>query len=144
MLKEAFRGTKLWKLYRDKVLRPYFRRKVYTEDGEVRYILKKYHDVHKLKHLIVTLTYHCQLHCEMCGQVETPEDAPNSQKNWTQIPLDVIKSRIDELDYPLQSAYLFGGEPLIYKDIFKLDLNNYSNIADFIIKNNFEIKNDQY
>ncbi len=32
----------------------------------------------------------------------------------------------------------------IYKDIFKLDLNNYSSIAEFIIKNNFELKNDQY
>ena len=32
----------------------------------------------------------------------------------------------------------------IHKDIFKLDLNNYSSIADFIIKNNFEINNDQY
>ena len=32
----------------------------------------------------------------------------------------------------------------IYKDIFKLALNNYSSIADFIIKNNFDINNDQY
>ena len=32
----------------------------------------------------------------------------------------------------------------IHKDIFKLDLNNYNSIADFIIKNNFEINNDQY
>ena len=32
----------------------------------------------------------------------------------------------------------------IHKDIFKLDLNDYSSIADFIIKNNFEIKNDQH
>ena len=55
-----------------------------------------------------------------CGQVETPDDAPNNQKNWTQIPLNVITNRIEELEYPLQSAYLFGGEPLIYKDIFKL------------------------
>ena len=30
----------------------------------------------------------------------------------------------------------------IHKDIFKLDLNNYCSIADFIIKNNFEINND--
>jgi MoaA/NifB/PqqE/SkfB family radical SAM enzyme len=120
MLKEAIKNSKLWLFYRNKIIRPFFRRKVYTDSGEERYILKKYYDVYKLKHLIVTLTYHCQLHCEMCGQVETPEDAPNSQKNWTQIPLDVIKKRIDELEFPLQSAYLFGGEPLIYKDIFKL------------------------
>ena len=30
----------------------------------------------------------------------------------------------------------------IHKDIFKLDLNNYCSIADFIIKNNFDINND--
>ena len=74
----------------------------------------------KISHLVVTLTYQCQLHCKMCGQVNAPEDAPNSQKNWTQIPLDMIIKRIDELKNPLRTAYLFGGEPLIYKDIFKL------------------------
>lgn len=77
-------------------------------------------DNYQIKHLVITLTYQCQLSCKMCGQVNAPEDAPNSQANWTQIPIDTIIGRINELKNPLRTAYLFGGEPLIYKDIFKL------------------------
>lgn len=77
-------------------------------------------DHYRIKHLVVTLTYQCQLHCKMCGQVNAPEDAPNTKTNWTQIPIDIIIRRIEELKNPLRTAYLFGGEPLIYKDIFKL------------------------
>tara|TARA_B100000287_G_C20591132_1_gene764309 strand:+ start:147 stop:1289 length:1143 start_codon:yes stop_codon:yes gene_type:complete len=85
------------------------------KNGKLKYIKKD-----KLKHLIITLTYQCQLKCKMCVQVNTPEEAANSQKNWTQVPYSVIKSRIDELKKPPRTMYLFGGEPLIYKDIFKL------------------------
>lgn len=75
---------------------------------------------YKIQFLVIVLTYQCQLHCKMCGQVNAPDDAPNSQKNWSQIPVDLIIKRIEELKNPLISVYLFGGEPLIYKDIFKL------------------------
>lgn len=84
------------------------------------YTKKFYKRKSKLRHLIITLTYQCQLKCKMCGQVNTPEDAPNSRDNWTQIPLDVITSRINEMEILPETMYLFGGEPLIYKDIFKL------------------------
>ena len=77
-------------------------------------------DNYQIKHLVITLTYQCQLSCKMCGQVNAPADAPNSQANWTQIPIDIITGRINELKNPLRTAYLFGGEPLIYKDIFQL------------------------
>ena len=31
-----------------------------------------------------------------------------------------IRKRINEIEYPLKTAYLFGGEPLVYKEIFML------------------------
>ena len=77
-------------------------------------------DQYRLKHLIITLTYQCQLSCKMCGQVNTPEGAPNSQDDWTKVNLEVLEKRINEIEYPLKTAYLFGGEPLVYKEIFKL------------------------
>lgn len=80
----------------------------------------------KIDFLNLTLTYQCQLKCSMCGQVEAPEDAPNSQANWTQLPLDVVKERLEELPDELVSVYLFGGEPLIYPHIFEL--------SDFLTK----------
>ena len=77
-------------------------------------------DKYRLKHLIITLTYQCQLSCKMCGQVNTPEGAPNSQDDWTKVNLEVLEKRINEIEYPLKTAYLFGGEPLVYKEIFML------------------------
>lgn len=85
--------------------------------GKEKKLLKK---KRKIDFLSLTLTYQCQLKCSMCGQVEVPDDAPNSQKNWTQLPLDVVKQRVDELSESLVSIYLFGGEPLIYPYIFEL------------------------
>ena len=31
-------------------------------------------DQYRLKHLIITLTYQCQLSCKMCGQVNTQKE----------------------------------------------------------------------
>lgn len=74
----------------------------------------------RLRHLNLTLTYQCQLKCSMCGQVETPDDAPNSQKNRTQIDLKKIIERLEPIKHQLKSVYLFGGEPLVYPHIFEL------------------------
>ena len=57
---------------------------------------------------------------------------------------EVNKEFLYKNDDNIVAIALENSNTEIYKDIFKLDLNNYSNIADFIIKNNFEIKNDQY
>jgi sulfatase maturation enzyme AslB (radical SAM superfamily) len=83
-------------------------------------VKKKAKKKRKIDFLNLTLTYQCQLKCSMCGQVEVPDDAPNSQSNWTQLPLDTVKERVDELSDELVSIYLFGGEPLIYPHIFEL------------------------
>ena len=51
-------------------------------------------DKYRLKHLIITLTYQCQLSCKMCGQVNTPEGAPNSQDDWTKVNLEVLEKEL--------------------------------------------------
>jgi MoaA/NifB/PqqE/SkfB family radical SAM enzyme len=72
-----------------------------------------------LKHVIVILTYTCQLRCKMCGQVDAPIEAPNSQLNRDQIDFDLVVKRLSELP-ALKSVYLFGGEPLLYRKMFPL------------------------
>ena len=57
---------------------------------------------------------------------------------------EVNKEFLYKNDNNIVAIALENTNTKIYKDIFKLDLNNYCSIADFIIKNNFEINNDQY
>ena len=57
---------------------------------------------------------------------------------------EVNKEFLYKNDNNIVAIALENTNTKIHKDIFKLDLNNYSSIADFIIKNNFEINNDQY
>jgi len=72
-----------------------------------------------LNNLILILTYTCQLRCKMCGQVDAPEDAPNANTIREQLDLDIIEKRIKEFPY-LRTVYLFGGEPLVYRQIIPL------------------------
>jgi len=56
----------------------------------------------------------------MCGQVAGPDNAPNSSGGVSgQLPFESIKQCIDELEN-LKSVYLFGGEPLLYREIIPL------------------------
>ena len=57
---------------------------------------------------------------------------------------EVNKEFLYKNDSNIVAIALENTKTKIHKDIFKLDLNNYNSIADFIIKNNFEINNDQY
>jgi MoaA/NifB/PqqE/SkfB family radical SAM enzyme len=55
----------------------------------------------------------------MCGQVDAPIEAGNSQQNRSMLPTELTLQRLEELPN-LKSAYLFGGEPLLHKDIFQI------------------------
>ena len=55
---------------------------------------------------------------------------------------EVNKEFLYKNDNNIVAIALENTNTKIYKDIFKLDLNDYCSIADFIIKNNFEINND--
>lgn len=70
-------------------------------------------------HLVLVMTYQCQLKCKMCVQVDVPKEANNSQLDFTKINVEKLKEQINKLS-KLKTAYLFGGEPLIHKEIFEL------------------------
>ena len=67
-------------------------------------------DDNQLRHLILILTYTCQLKCKMCGQVSEVSEASNSNTQKNQLSFELIRQRLNELR-GLRSVYLFGGEP---------------------------------
>ena len=69
-----------------------------------------------LTHVTLILTYACQLRCKMCGQVAGPAEAPNSNQSKEHLPFDLVRQRLDEQE-SVRSTYLFGGEPLLYKEM---------------------------
>lgn len=64
------------------------------------------------------LTYQCNLRCTMCGQwgIEgsSRKLAPEAMK--AELPLDELKSIIDDVKFYGPNITLFGGEPLLYKE----------------------------
>ena len=70
----------------------------------------------ELKHLILTLTYACQLRCKMCGQVNLPAGKGLAPGN---LDINLTLQRLKSLS-TLKTCYLFGGEPLLHPDFFKL------------------------
>ena len=70
-----------------------------------------------LKHITLILTYACQLRCKMCGQVNLPEESP--MKTPREMDAGLAIQRLDELS-SLKTCYLFGGEPLLYKNLFMI------------------------
>lgn len=76
----------------------------------------------ELKHVILTLTYACQLRCKMCGQVNLPEGEKLASG---MLDTELVLKRLEELP-TLKTCYLFGGEPLLHKDFFQ--------IVDYLVK----------
>lgn len=68
------------------------------------------------------LTHKCNLHCKMCGQWG---EGGVTKKQSTQficeeLPVDTLRSMIDEISDFSPSITLFGGEPLLYKDCIEI------------------------
>lgn len=68
------------------------------------------------------LTYKCNLKCHMCGQWGDSGSNKNydSKKVQEEIPLETFKKLLDEIKIFNPHITLFGGEPLLYKDVDKL------------------------
>ncbi len=70
----------------------------------------------------IFITYRCNLRCAMCSQW----GESGSSKYYTremlyeQLPLDNLKSLVDDLSRWKPTITLFGGEPLMYKGVFDL------------------------
>lgn len=76
-------------------------------------------------YLNLKLTDSCNLNCMMCGQVYSEYREENNK-----LELEVLKKRIKEFPY-IRYAYLFGGEPFMYKEIEPL--------MQFLTENHIEI-----
>lgn len=80
----------------------------------------------KLDFVILKLTNLCNLNCYMCGQAYS-----RSELYKGDLPFDLIKKRLCEID-TVDTVYLFGGEPLLYKDfipLLELLMNKRINIS---------------
>jgi len=68
------------------------------------------------------LTYRCNLRCHMCGQWGDSGSNKNydSKKINEEIPLEILEKFLDEINKFYPHITLFGGEPLLYKDVDKL------------------------
>lgn len=96
---------------------------------------------YKLRNLTLILTYKCNLRCRMCGQAQADSSASNSQSSSGQLSFDIIKKNLQQLP-DLESVYLFGGEPLIYKEFRSLiEFTNKLNIKTLFSTNGFLLKN---
>jgi MoaA/NifB/PqqE/SkfB family radical SAM enzyme len=69
-----------------------------------------------MKHVILTLTYACQLRCKMCGQVNLPE---GKELAGGELDANLAISRLEEIP-TLKTCYLFGGEPLLHSRFFDI------------------------
>ncbi|MDD3313321.1 hypothetical protein [Pseudodesulfovibrio sp.] len=69
-----------------------------------------------MKHVILTLTYACQLRCRMCGQVNLPE---GKELVGGELDADLVIKRLEEVP-SLKTCYLFGGEPLLHSRFFDI------------------------
>lgn len=68
------------------------------------------------------LTHKCNLHCKMCGQWGEGGVTRKQSKEFIkeELPIDVLRSTIDDISSFSPSVTLFGGEPLLYKDCIEL------------------------
>ena len=66
----------------------------------------------------LVLTYRCNLRCKMCGQwgrLGSSRDLP-ADVLQEELPLETIRSLIDQVERFRPTITLFGGEPLLYAD----------------------------
>ncbi|AIQ51300.1 radical SAM protein [Paenibacillus sp. FSL R7-0331] len=68
-----------------------------------------------LNHITLMLTHKCNLKCYMCGQVYSNKRSTDH----SELALETIKKQIDT-HTGIESAYLFGGEPLLYPGFVEL------------------------
>lgn len=80
----------------------------------------------KLKHVTLMLTYNCNMSCYMCGQVYSNRRT----KEYSELPLEIIKKQIDSLD-GIESVYIFGGEPLLY--------SRFKELVEYLFEKNIKI-----
>ena len=75
--------------------------------------------------ICIKLTNACNLSCKMCGQPREGHnegDAKYAPKEYfkQKVDVDIFKKVIDEVKGIKPNIYLWGGEPLLYKEIFNL------------------------
>ena len=70
----------------------------------------------------IFLTRKCNLHCKMCGQWGEGGVTGRRSEEIIQeeLPLDILKKRLDEMASFSPGVTLFGGEPLLYKGCLEL------------------------
>lgn len=66
-----------------------------------------------LKSVALRITDQCNLDCKMCGQAKSR----NKHNDGSVIPLSQLLPIIDELEPYRPQIYLWGGEPLLYKEL---------------------------
>jgi len=67
------------------------------------------------RHLILEITYHCNLKCKYCYSYT------NKEEKQSELSIDEIITYLDRfIRYGLKSVEITGGEPLVKKNIFKL------------------------
>ncbi|SHO43113.1 radical SAM protein [Anaerocolumna xylanovorans] len=83
-----------------------------------------------ISYLTLKLTNRCNLNCAMCGQVFSPERFSKDE-----LELDIINRILEETPF-VKQVYLFGGEPLLYKELSELlELLQKKNIMSRITTN---------
>lgn len=75
-----------------------------------------------LRKLWLVLTYRCNLRCKMCGQWGEKGRSKEFLKETLEqeLSLEELKKAIDDVSSFKPSIMLMGGEPLLYKDWYKL------------------------
>ena len=68
----------------------------------------------RITYITLKVTNRCNMKCYMCGQTKVRDKLSKED-----LPFELIKKRMDELD-SIQTVYIFGGEPLLYKYHSKL------------------------
>lgn len=68
----------------------------------------------KITYITLKVTNRCNMKCYMCGQTKVRDELSKEDLSF-----ELIKKRLDELD-SIQTVYIFGGEPLLYKELSKI------------------------
>lgn len=84
----------------------------------------------KLDYLTLKVTNRCNLNCFMCGQVYSGLRNQKEDLNF-----HVVKERLNECKN-IKTVYLFGGEPLLYKEIIPLLKLLHDKSIDTLISTN--------
>ena len=83
-----------------------------------------------LDYITLKLTNRCNMNCYMCGQVYSRGLQTNHD-----LPFSLIKKKLDEIN-SVKTVYLFGGEPLIYRELPELLSYLRSKSMDILITTN--------